>query len=128
MAFLLPSRAGASTATAPAIEATLKRAVAALRDRQIPFLVGGGLASWVRGGPESRHDLDMVVKPEDAERALAGLADAGMRTERPPEEWLYKAWDGPVLVDVIFDPRGLEVNDELIERARSCTCSGSRCR
>jgi hypothetical protein len=57
-----------------------------------------------------------VVKPEDAERALEALARQGMRTERPPEEWLYKAWDGDVLVDVIFRPRGLEVTDDLIER------------
>jgi hypothetical protein len=98
------------------IEATLKRAVAALRDRGVPFLLGGSLASWARGGPQTRHDLDLIVKRDDAERAVEALADAGMRTERPPEEWLYKAWDGSVQVDVIFDPRGLEVTDELIER------------
>src|SRR5919205_1162140 len=39
-----------------------------------------------------------------------------MRSERPPEEWLYKAWDGEVLIDVIFEPRGLKVTDEVIER------------
>jgi hypothetical protein len=99
-----------------AIEATLKRAVAALRDQGLPFLIGGGLASWARGGPQTRHDLDFVVKREDAQCALEALGEAGMRTERPPEEWLYKAWDGPVQVDLIFEPRGLEVNDELIGR------------
>jgi predicted nucleotidyltransferase len=99
-----------------AIEATLKRAVAALRDSGVPFLLGGSLASWARGGPQTRHDLDLIVKREDAERALEALEEAGMRTERPPEEWLFKAWDGPVLVDLIFAPRGLAVTDELIER------------
>jgi hypothetical protein len=39
-----------------------------------------------------------------------------MRPEKPPEEWLFKAWDGEVLIDVIFHPRGLEVTDELMER------------
>ena len=39
-----------------------------------------------------------------------------MRPERPPEEWLYKACDGDVLVDLIFRPAGLEVTDEVIER------------
>jgi len=39
-----------------------------------------------------------------------------MRTEKPPEEWLHKAWDGDVLIDLIFAPRGLEVTDEVIER------------
>lgn len=39
-----------------------------------------------------------------------------MRPEKPPEEWLWKAWDGDVLIDVIFKPRGLEVTDEVIAR------------
>lgn len=99
-----------------AIEASLKKAVAALREAEVPFLLGGSLATWARGGPESRKDLDVVVKPRDADRALEALADAGMRTERPHEEWLLKAWDGDILIDVIFAPRGLEVTDEVIER------------
>jgi hypothetical protein len=99
-----------------AIEETLKRTVSSLREAGIPFLLGGSLAAWARGGPQTRHDLDIIVKPDDAERALEVLEQAGMRAERPPEEWLYKAWDGDVLVDVIFHPRGLEVTDELIER------------
>ena len=98
------------------MEATLKRTTAALRDAEIPFLLGGSLASWARGGPETRHDLDFVVKPEDAERALEALEQAGMKAERPPEQSLFKAWDGDVLVDVIFEPRGLEVTDAVIDR------------
>jgi hypothetical protein len=98
------------------IESTLKKTVAALREADVPFLLGGSLAIWARGGPESRHDLDFVIKPEDADRALGVLADAGMRVEKPPEEWLHKAWDGEVLVDLIFAPRGLDVTDEVIER------------
>jgi putative nucleotidyltransferase-like protein len=100
----------------PAIEASLKKAVAALREAEVPFLLAGSLAVWARGGPETRHDLDFVVKEEDVERAVDVLAEAGMRPEKPPEEWLWKAWDGQVLIDVIFRPRGLEVTDEVIER------------
>src|SRR3954447_13343773 len=94
------------------IEATLKRTVAALREADVPFLLGGSLASWARGGPETRHDLDFVVKRDDADRALEALAEQGMRPERPPEEWLYKAWDGEVCVDLLFEPRGLEIDDQ----------------
>ncbi len=94
----------------------MKKAVAALREADIPFLLAGSLAVWARGGPETRHDLDFVIKPEDADRALAVLADAGMRPETPPEEWLRKAWDGDVLIDIIYAPRGLDVTDEVIER------------
>jgi hypothetical protein len=98
------------------IEATLKKSVAAFREAGVPALLAGSLAVWARGGPETRHDLDFVVKPEDAEAALQALADAGMKPERPPEGWLLKAWDGEVLVDLIFEPRGLVVDDELIAR------------
>jgi hypothetical protein len=97
--------------------ATLKLAVASLRERDIPFALGGGLAAWARGGPVTQNDLDLMVKPEDAEAALSALADAGMRPERPPEEWLYKAWRGEVLIDVIFRPSGLEITDEVLARA-----------
>jgi len=96
---------------------TLKKCAAALRDTGIPFMVGGGVAAWARGGPESIHDLDLIVKPDDSDRALEALADAGLRTERPPEGWLLKAWDGDVLVDVIFSPQGMAVNDEALARA-----------
>lgn len=98
------------------IESTLKKTVAALREADVPFLLGGSLAIWARGGPESQHDLDFVIKPEDADRSLSVLAEAGMRVEKPPEEWLHKAWDGEVLVDLIFAPRGLDVTDEVIDR------------
>jgi predicted nucleotidyltransferase len=96
---------------------TLKRAAAALRDAEVPFLLGGGLAAWARGGPETAHDLDLMVRPDDAERALKILEEAGFRTERPPEEWLYKAWDGDLLVDLIFNPTGGSVDGDMFERA-----------
>jgi hypothetical protein len=38
--------------------ATLKRAAAALREAEVPFLLGGGLAVWARGGAESEHEVD----------------------------------------------------------------------
>lgn len=99
------------------IKLSLKRAAAALRDAGVPFVVGGGLASWARGGPESGHDVDLFVKPGDADKAWEALGDAGMRLERPPEGWLLKAYDGEVMIDVIFSPSGLEVDDDLIARA-----------
>jgi len=97
----------------------LKIAVATLRDREIPFMLGGSLAAWARGGPEPQNDLDLMVKPEDADAALQALAEAGMRTERPAEEWLYKAWHGRVLVDLIFYPSGVQITDEVLARAET---------
>jgi predicted nucleotidyltransferase len=100
-----------------AIKDTLKKAAAALQREDVPFLLGGGLAVWVRGGPETDHDLDLFVKPEDAERALEVLAQEGMRPEKPPENWLLKAWDGEVLVDIIFSPSGETITEENFRRA-----------
>jgi len=98
------------------LEATLKKAAAALRGAGVPFLLGGSLASWARGGPETRHDLDLMIKRDDAQRALAALTAAGMRADDPPEEWLVKAWDGDVLVDLIFSPKGLPIDDAVLAR------------
>lgn len=101
-----------------ALGEALRTAVATLRQAGIPFALGGSLAAWARGGPEPWNDLDLMVKPEDAERALRALEAAGMRGEHPPEEWLLKAWLGDVLVDLIFAPAGLEVTDEVLARAQ----------
>jgi predicted nucleotidyltransferase len=96
---------------------TMKRAAAVLRESGVPFALGGGLACWARGGPQTEHDVDFVLKPEDAERAQQALGEAGFRTETPPEPWLLKAFDEDVLVDLIFDPQGGPVDDALLERA-----------
>jgi Uncharacterised nucleotidyltransferase len=99
------------------IKESLKRAAGALRDANVPFMLGGGLAVWARGGPATEHDLDLMVKPEDADRALEALEQLGMRPEKPPEGWLYKAWDDGVLVDLIFRPVSEPVDDAMFERA-----------
>lgn len=96
---------------------TTKKAGAALRDAGVEFMLGGGLAGWVRGGPPTDHDVDFFVRPQDAESALAALEAAGLRPEEAPEEWLLKAWDGDVLVDLIFSPSGGPIGDEHFERA-----------
>lgn len=101
---------------APELTDSLKRSVAALEGQGVPYLLGGGLGCWARGGPPSSNDIDLMVKPEDAERAQEALAEAGMRPETPPEQWLRKAWDGDILVDLIFEPSGMRIDDEVIAR------------
>jgi Nucleotidyl transferase of unknown function (DUF2204) len=101
------------------IEESLKKAAAALRDADVPFALGGSLAAWARGGPESCNDLDFMIRGQDADRALAALADAGMRTERPPENWLVKAWNGDVLIDLIHHAMGVEITDQVLDRAQT---------
>src|ERR1700750_1475959 len=91
-----------------AIEQALKKAAAALREAGIPFLLGGSLASWARGGPETRHDLDLMIRPEDVEASVAALAAAGLRPEDPPEEWLVQGGGGGGLGGLVFGPTGHE--------------------
>ena len=106
------------------IQETLKRTASALKAAELDFLLAGGIACWARGGPASAHDLDYMVRPRDAERALETLVEAGLRAERPPEEWLYKAWDGNVLVDLIFEPIAMTVDNELFERSSNLDVLG----
>jgi hypothetical protein len=49
---------------------TMKIAVAALRDADVPFVLGGSVAAWARGGPEPDNDLDLMVAPAHADAAL----------------------------------------------------------
>jgi Nucleotidyl transferase of unknown function (DUF2204) len=97
--------------------AAMKHAAAAMRDADVRFALGGGLACWARGGPATDHDVDFLVKPEDAQRAGDALATAGMKVERPPEDWLLKAYHEDTLVDLIFSPSGGAVTDEMLDRA-----------
>ncbi len=101
----------------PELLESMKRAAAALRDAEVPHMLGGGLAAWARGGPPTEHDVDFFVREVDAERALEALVEAGMKPERPPEGWLLKAWDGEMLIDLIFRTAGGVVDDGYFERA-----------
>jgi hypothetical protein len=104
-------------ATHEELVAAMKEAAAVLQREKIPFLLGGGLAAWARGGPKTEHDVDLMLRREDAENAFGAFERAGYRVERPPEGWLYKTWIGDVLVDLIFDPSTGPVDDGTIERA-----------
>ena len=116
------------------IEAALKRTSQVLENEGIPFLLAGSLAGWARGGPETRNDLDLMLRPDDAERAMEALAADGMPTERPPEQWLFKAWDDEVLIDLIFEILAIAdesgaterhtVDDELFARAEDLKVFG----
>ena len=104
----------------------MKRAGAALRDAGVDHMLGGGLAIWARGGPPSDHDVDLLVRQEDADHALEVLSAAGFRPEKPPEQWLYKAWDGENLVDLVFHPAGGPIGDAHFARATELEVSAHR--
>jgi hypothetical protein len=79
----------------------LRRSASALKADGVPFALAGSYALWVHGAPEGDHDVDLAVAEDDVEAAVVSLATAGFTIERPPEDWLFKAWWEGVLVDVL---------------------------
>lgn len=80
------------------------RALDALRDRAVPFLVGGTWSIKHHCGiVRETKDVDLFVTRRDLDAALDALADSGFRTERTFPHWLAKAWSDGRFLDVIFD-------------------------
>jgi len=114
----------------------LKRSASALKADGVPFALGGGYALWVHGGTEPIHDVDLVVAETDVELAANSLAAAGLRIERPPEDWLFKAYcdpdsaeehaEEPALVDVLHRLGGIPVTESLIATAQQEEVLGLR--
>jgi hypothetical protein len=94
--------------------AAMKRVSRVLADSEVPHALAGGMAVYARGGTASDHDVDFLIRARDTDAALAALADAGLRTERPPEPWLVKAYHEDVLVDLIHNPVDRPVTDETL--------------
>lgn len=88
----------------------------ALTRAEIPYALCGGYAAWARGAPEPDHDADFAIREEDVDTAKAAIAAAGLDITDPPEGWLFKAWHGGQLVDVIFRMCGQPIDDGLFER------------
>ncbi len=97
----------------------MKRGAAALRDAGVPFALAGGLAVYAHGGPPTEHDVDVLLRVEDCDRALEALRAAGFRSETPPEGWLYKVFsETGAMIDLIHSPNGKpEVVAAMLERS-----------
>jgi hypothetical protein len=80
-----------------------KRTIQLLNEAGIPYLIGGAFALDFHVGTNRKtKDLDVFVRPRDAQRVLNVLAEAGYVTEMTDATWLGKAFCGPDFVDVIF--------------------------
>lgn len=100
--------------------------VRALEDEDVPYLAIGGLATATYGRPRPTKDIDVFVKPEDAERSLKALEQAGFSTEEPKEDWLLKAYKDDVLVDVIFRiHNSIYLDDDMIAKGRRHQLKGT---
>lgn len=94
----------------------LKSVATSLKRESIPFALAGGYAVWARGGPESEHDVDFIVRPDDADAVRKILIRDGHDPVESSEDWLDKVGLNGILVDVIHRLPIGEVDEALFER------------
>ena len=103
---------------ADTIQVVFAEAVNALEACDVPYVVIGGLASAAIGRPRASGDIDILVIPQDAQRALATLADAGFDTDETNPHWIFKAIKHGVLLDLLFKMKGdIYLDAEMLARA-----------
>ncbi|UNX53897.1 hypothetical protein MF406_13075 [Georgenia sp. TF02-10] len=97
---------------------------ATLSGAGLRFALAGGFAAWVHGAPESDHDADFVIREADVAQAREALAATDLRVEDPVEDWLFKAWKGDALVDLIFRLGRDPVGEDMLDRTSEHTVFG----
>jgi len=93
----------------------MKRVAQILREADIEYALGGGLSVFFNGTATTENDVDILIREQDVDAALAALDAEGLPTARPPEGWLVKAWVDGVLVDLMYEPSGVVVDDEFLQ-------------
>lgn len=100
-------------------------ALAALRAARVPHVVGGGLAIQHYGRLRATKDLDIFIRPQDAESAMNALTAAGFTTMDTDAPWLRKAVRGDAHIDLITVSMGdIELRDEEIDRSLQVDLDG----
>jgi hypothetical protein len=109
------ARALAGEEPAEAARHFYRRVLGALGDAGIPYLIGGGFAfSQYTGIQRYTKDLDIFVRPTDAEWTLATIGEAGFRAEMVAPHWLGKAYaQDQSFIDIVFSSgNGVAVVDD----------------
>lgn len=107
----------------------LDEALSALDSSGVAYALMGGIAAAAWGCQRFTHDIDVFVKPEDAEKALESLETKSFRTEKTDLLWLFKGFKKNVLVDVIFKSAGtVHLDQEMLERSRVVDFHGRQIR
>ena len=104
-----------------------RAALTRLLDVRIPFMVGGGYAFRHYTGIERwTKDLDVFVRPRDAEAILHTLRPLGRDAEILFPHWLGKVYGDDAFIDVVFSSgNGVAVvDDEWLRYAVSGTVLG----
>ncbi|HEY5880827.1 MAG TPA: hypothetical protein VIU11_18085 [Nakamurella sp.] len=108
------------------LRAALRASASALKAGSVPFALAGSYALWVHGAPENTHDVDLVVPESAVDEAARCLADQGFTVERPPEDWLFKAYLDDAMVDILHRLNGSPIADDFIELAQPHDVLGLR--
>jgi hypothetical protein len=105
----------------------LGEVVEAMESARLRYAFIGGIASGGLGRPRSTRDIDIFVKPEDAELTLLALSSRGFRIEKTDPSWLYKGWKENILVDVIFKSKGeIFFDSEMAQRTITAEFHGRK--
>lgn len=113
------SHRGFEDGTPEVLASVFALAIETIERGEVPYVLIGGLASAVVGRPRYSADVDLLVHPHDARRALGLLAARGFETEETNPHWLFKATRDGVLVDLLFKgPRDVYLDEEMLKRAR----------
>jgi predicted nucleotidyltransferase len=89
---------------APDTAAFYRRALQALGDAEIPFLVGGAFAhACFTGIRRSTKDLDLFIRRQDLDRVQQVMQAQGWHTELTYPHWLAKVYAGEDFIDLIFN-------------------------
>jgi hypothetical protein len=107
---------GTGDSSTDGLRAALRRSASALKAASVPFALAGSYALWVYGAPENTHDVDLVVAEENVESAVHCLTEEGFTIDRPPEDWLFKAYLDDAMVDVLHRLNGVAVAADLLDR------------
>lgn len=97
------------------LEKILFEAIDILDNSGIPYALIGGVATKSLGRPRITHDIDFFVRPDDADKILEVLESHGFTSQKRDPFWLFKAWKGNILVDIIFKSSGDIYFDEEVQ-------------
>jgi hypothetical protein len=106
------------------------RAVRALSEARVPFLVAGAYAYFEYTGTcRETKDLDLCLMESDLPRAFNVLEAVGFHTELLDPRWLGKAYSGDQYIDLIFSSgNGVTRVDELwFVHAKRAAILGQSC-
>jgi predicted nucleotidyltransferase len=107
----------------------LSETIAAVDDKDIPYVLMGGISSATLGRPRGTNDIDLFVRPEGARLTLEALTASGFTTEETDPRWLFKGFKNEIMVDVIFRSTGdIYLDDEMLAHARVVDVRGCAAR